>query len=174
MYQLAKLLVRIISIYTFTKAIIAIGNVVALIIPQSGRIETQSIDLSQNFILVYVMNFLVLMVLAIILWILTDKIVSLIIEKDVQDSINLNIGYEQLMLIAFTVMGILIITNSIQLLLTQLANFFLVKMDGLDLYSRLLMVIRFFDPFIRIGIGLFMIGLGRKHNKLYTRAHESE
>lgn len=103
---ISKMCCKIMSIYTFIKFITAFQSYFYMFYQNS---QTQ---IEQNSILFFLPIFLGLF-LSIILWVFADKISGYIIKEPINYSNNIKVDYVELQAIAFSVVGIAVLVNSI-------------------------------------------------------------
>lgn len=164
MRKWGKLLIRILSLYYFTKAIIELKSSILLYIRD---VEGNTLSfLGIEGLAYYLVNFLVFLILAVLLWVLADKIVTAIIGEDSSDSLNINLHYEQLFGITLFVLGIIFVMDAIPSIVSKIRYLVTVDMQEYSLDDRLEVFILALYPITKLVIGICLIIKNRLHKKV--------
>lgn len=161
MRKLGKLSIRLFSLYIFIKAIISLKDIFVLLVPQLGEEKIVTSVIKVEYLKYYIPNFIIMLIIAVLLWLFTDKIISRMIGKDGEEHIIINIKYDELVNITLKVLGIILVLNAIPFVLTQILNLLTIDINGLDLYMRSILLIKFSEPIIRIVVGIILISRNR-------------
>ncbi|SKC81938.1 hypothetical protein [Maledivibacter halophilus] len=103
---ISKMSCKIISIYMFFKFITAFQSFFYVFYPNSqAQIEQNSVF--------FFLPFIISLFLSIILWVFADKISSYMVKEPTNSSNNVKVDYIELQAIAFSVVGITVLVNSI-------------------------------------------------------------
>ncbi|GMQ56843.1 hypothetical protein AN1V17_12370 [Vallitalea sediminicola] len=166
MRKLGKLLIRVLSLYYFIKAIILFKEIIILCVPGIKRTNSALQNLGVNSSLYFIINFIVILGIAVLLWIYTDKIVSAIIGNDSNDSLNINVEYRELLSIVLLVLGIIIVIKTLPVLLTQIPYYFLGNSQGYTFNLRLIRFFEIFGPVLKLAIGIYLIVKNRMNKNV--------
>lgn len=108
---ISKISCKIISIYTFAQFIIFFQRFYYQIFYQN-KLLSQTTETEQNSVLLS-LPFLLLLFTSIILWIYADKISDYMVRKPISSSNTASLDYVELQAIAFSVVGVIMLINSI-------------------------------------------------------------
>lgn len=163
MRKLGKLLIRVLSLYYFIKAIILFKEIVIFCVPGIKGANSALQTLGVNTLAYFIINFIVILGIAVLLWIYTDKIASAIIGNDSNDSLNINVEYRELLSIVLLVLGIIIIIKTLPAFLAQIPYYFSSNFQGYDFNIRLIRFFEIFGPVLKLAIGIYLIVKNRRY-----------
>lgn len=118
MKSLAKLSMRVLSLVLIVKSLITIVNYVTL---TQSPMANMADNTFKNGIYFNILPLLLTIAIAILLWVLSDKLAMLMIDED-DEVISWNIDYNQLFSIILKVSGIIIITYAFPAFITNTFN----------------------------------------------------
>ncbi|GKX31082.1 hypothetical protein SH1V18_35620 [Vallitalea longa] len=157
MRKLGKLLIRIISLYYFIKAILALKEIALILLPGVKGNSNAFAVLGINGLTYFLVNFIVILIIAVLLWIFTDKIVATIIGEDSNDGLNINLHYEELFSITLFVLGIIFVIDAIPSVLSQVQSLFTVNMQSYPSNFRLSIFVGMLAPILKLVVGICLI-----------------
>lgn len=105
MKSLSKLAVKIIAIVLMTKAAINLMGNVAYLLTTEGRTTA---SMAGNALYITYIPLIMTIVIAIILWVLSDKISHWMSHENDAESLSLQVNYEQLFNLVLKVVGIIL------------------------------------------------------------------
>lgn len=163
--DLAFILLRTLSIYIFIQAIMNLSHIINYsIISNLGTFKNAGYETNisvLSLLLTSIAPFLILLIIAIILWIFTSQITKYLLPEDLNNDENeKKINLEELQYIAFSIIGVLILSSALPQLFNLVPN--IIKMN--DIGSSLVtssykteVIFAIIEKAVRVLIGLFLI-----------------
>lgn len=151
--NLAKIACKVIAITTFIKAIIFLPSII-----YPFFIDNNFYKISINDMLSPITTVAVLILFSIILWIFADKIAGCMVNVKEEENEKLNINYDKLQYITFSVIGLFLIATSIPIISKNLVEIYRVNSLGIkDTYNNTKLYSYIIGETIKLLIGLLLI-----------------
>lgn len=150
---ISKISCKIISIYSFAKFIMFFQRFFYHIFYQNRLIQIE-----QNSVLLS-LPFFLLLFLSIILWVYADKISSFMVKKPINSSNTISLDYVELQAIAFSVVGVIMLINSIPEIISLGINIKLLVSEDIANIEMLLIMdkIKIIGYVIKTILGLWLL-----------------